>query len=195
MKLVQSSDKLVICVAEQPWVSTFMSRYRDSSSDVATFAVVFQSSGGPIGFDLSPIGGDIFRKIIGEAITWDEKTNSLVAVGPEGPFRFIKKSIGWLPQPITVVMLPGDTDAMSRGNLASRLQQLMKSDADNAGFGDLLADFFNDVERLCVHSVGQWQTIVVTRGAQRLLEETKAICEKEGIAFSFVGSESALPAW
>jgi hypothetical protein len=168
-----------------------------SNNNIAVLSVVFSLANGSIGFDLAPLGNDLFNTIIGDAKSWDLKANSPIRLKGNNPFEFIKKYIGWLPQPITVTTVTNFTDDQSKleWDTLSVLPDLMNGDPDTENFGSSLGHFFSSVNRLCIHSVGQWQTIVITRDPGTLLEILENKCCAGGIEYRVVDNEAALPAW
>ncbi len=172
-----------------------MSSQNAAQEDVAVFVMVFLMADHSLGFDLSPLGLKLFRLIIGDAKTWDTKSNSLVNLEKNEPFQFIKKYVGWLSQPITVASDLARYQSRLELDVLSRLPKLMNGDPDDKNFADMLIDVFAVVDRLCIHSVGQWHTITLTRRASKLLSELEVTCKKAGIGYRVVQDEANLPRW
>jgi len=201
---MMGSSKLVVADGYRHWLSAVRNELRTTWPAAQTLVAVFQESSGRIGFDLNDEGEEIFSRIIGEAYSWSPKEGGIVHRSAGVSTDYVR-SLLVRGQAITLAVAPiqPSLDEMAeRTRLASpphidTISSLVKLDLDEeeVRFGNGIAVLGRACDRVCVHSVAQWETVVVTTNGDAFLSAIKALCISLEVGFIHVANEGLLPQW
>lgn len=200
------ASRLVIASGLRHWLPAAGARLRNTFPTAQVLVAVFQEPTGRIGFDLNEEGEKIFSQIIGEAYSWSPKETCVVRYSNGVPTGYVRSLfVQGLSQPITVAVSPLqaalDDLALSKDVVApppvESILSLAKLDVDEDGmkFAEGVASLAMICNRVCVHSVAQWDTVVVATNGPLFLSELKKLCVSLKVDFSHVSNESLLPQW
>lgn len=196
---MSDSDGIVVANGTRHWLPEAERRLRLINSDARIFVAVFRQSTGRIGFDLSEVGERLFGDIVGEAQSWCAKEGRGTRFLEGSPTEYVRGLfVAGLSMPITVA-----TAAFSASEHSSALPNLeviarlsdIDVDEEPDHFCAGVTALASRVDRVCVHSVAQWITTIVTVRGSTFLQRLQHDSIAAGATFSHVADEGLLPQW
>jgi len=193
--MTRNIAEVVVAPGTRHWRAQFAPTFVANKPASAVLVVMYRRSDGRIGFDLDESGEAIFRDLVREGRTWSK--NGWKSFTGGSATQYVRGIYApGQQQPITVSgeQKPGlvDLDRACRliGELASRDVDT-ETVAFNAGMGELAGSF----ERVCVHSIAQWETTIVATQGAIAIESLRTVCSDRSVGFRTVTEEKELPVW
>jgi hypothetical protein len=196
---MSDSDGIVVANGTRHWLPEAERRLRLIDSDARIFVAVFRQSTGRIGFDLSEVGERLFGDIVGDAQSWYAKEARGTRFLDGSPIEYVRGLfVAGLSMPITVA-----TAGLNASDHSSALPDLdviahlsgIDVDEEPDAFCAGITALASGVDRVCVHSVAQWVTTIVTLRGPTFLQGLQHQSIAAGVTFSHVADERLLPQW
>ena len=189
------TSEVVVAHGTKHWRAEFAPKFVATNLDGAVFVVLYKRADGRIGFDLDESGELIFREIIGEGRSCSK--TGLTGFSNGSATQYVRSLFTpGQQQPITVT---GDRarGAVNLHEVAALIRQLASLDVDEQStrFAAGIAELAESFDCVCVHSIAQWETTIVTTKGSNTLKSLREVCGQNGISFCAVSGEDELPAW
>jgi hypothetical protein len=194
-----NEGSIVVASGSRHWLPEVETRLRLKNPDARVLVAVFREPAGRIGFDLSEVGERLFGQIIGEAQSWSANEARGTRFLGGSPIEYVRTLfLRGLPTPITLAPA-----AIGAGPYRSELSHLeaiadlsqIDPDEEPERFSTGITALASKVDRLCVHSVAQWATTIVTVHGTEFLRALEKESAEAGAMFSHVPDERQLPQW
>lgn len=178
------------------WRSDITRKLTHKYSSGGALLVVYRQPSGRIGFDLDEEGEAIFRVLIGDGLSWSQREGSSVRYVAGSATEYVRSLFApGQHQPITVSdqqtrLSDGGDDLPEIGKLA-----MLDVDENMEAFVAGIAKLAETCSRVCVHSIAQWETAIVSTNTESVRQLLQAACMAQGLRFRATDSETQLPAW
>lgn len=201
MKL--EASRVTVADSSEPWMLQAVDTLRQSAPDAGAVIAIYNIHTGPIGFDLDDRGESVFRAVIGEGYSAQAERGEpshYVGGGATDYVRalFVKGST----LPILVAKAPliaaGSTVHGSLPDATiSLIARLSKLDIDGGSkeLSEGLAKLAMECDRVCICTVGQWETRILTTHRTQVLNALQRICASVDVGFEVVSDDASLPCW
>jgi hypothetical protein len=179
---------------DENWLTAARAHMRAVVPAAEVLVLQYECALGRIGFDCNGTAQLLFRWIIGTGISWNIRERSVAEYTSGSPTEYVVDLFrAGFPVPVTGTL----SNAKPTDGLAIGLQQLAeaKPDEDEGRFASLIASVALACERACVHSVAQWETVVLTRHPGAFVEGLRAKSAEANVHFDQVADQSLLPRW
>lgn len=187
--------EVVVAPGSRHWRAAFSPKMAAVDLAAAIFVVVYRLPSGQIGFNLDESGEQLFCEIIREGRSWSE--GKLTSYSGGSATQYVKHLfIRGQQQPITVSNgLKGQAiDDRGVAQMIYRLQGI-DVDVESGEFIDGIMQLTKSFERICIHSIAQWETTIVTTNGKEVLKSLRKACQKLSVSFREVSGEERLPEW